>query len=526
MKVENKFLLLPLGYDARGKKLCLYRGEEAVFEADMPLDPVSPDYEIAVDLSAYRGEELRLDLSPEIDFVPRFADAVPEKAGVYREKYRPKAHFSAKRGWINDPNGLVYDGSRYHLFFQHNPYSHRWSNMTWGHAVSGDLLTWEEKALALMPDELGTMFSGSAVMDYENRSGLGRDGKGVMLLFYTAAGGTSRRSKDKKFTQCLAFSRDGGETFEKYAGNPVVVHREAENRDPKVIYVPELSAYVMALYLNDNRYALYTSDDFLHWAFFQELTLSGDSECPDLYPLTVEGSDETYWVLSGASDRYQLGVFTKEGFQPKGEAGRLHYGSNSYAAQTFSDIPVTDGRRLRIAWNTMQTPGTKFCCSMCTPCEMALKKIDGKVFLTALPIAEYKRLFCHEENLLRTGLTVGKTLLSRRAPEPQWLACSLTLSEDALLSLSLFGERLEIDAGKDTLSILGSTMPLCRRDGTARFILIADTNGFEIYADAGQAFLCKGFLADFSLSRLELTIQRGEVKELKAHLAGLKSIWP
>ncbi len=525
MKIENRFLILPLGYEARGKKLCLYRGEELVFEADVPLDPVTPDYEIAVDLSAYRGEELRLALSPEIDFSPRFADAAPEEAGIYREKYRPQAHFSAKRGWINDPNGLVYDGARYHLFFQHNPYSHRWSNMTWGHAVSGDLLTWEEKAPALLPDELGTMFSGSAVMDLENRSGLGAKGQGVMLLFYTAAGGTSRRSQGQKFSQCLAFSRDGGETFEKYAGNPVVSHREAENRDPKVIYVPELSAYVMALYLNDNRYALYTSEDFLHWTFLQELTLSGDAECPDLYPLTVEGSGEKYWVLSGASDRYQLGHFTKEGFRPEGEVGRLHYGSNSYAAQTFSDIPVTDGRRLRMAWNTMQTPGTKFCCSMCTPCEMALKKIDEKVFLTAYPIAEYRRLFCHEEELSLNGLTLGKTLLSRRAPEPQWMDFSLDLSADALLSLSLFGERMEIDAEKGILSILSSNMPLCRREGKIRFLVIADTTGFEIYADRGQAFLCKGFLADFSLSRLELTIQRGEVKELTAQLAGLKSIW-
>lgn len=533
MKVEKRYLILPIGYEARGKKLCLYRGGELVAEADLPLDTVCPDYELYWDLSARLGEELCLEIEPEIDFVPRFADEAPEGTVVgkpggvsFDEKYRPQTRFSPQKGWMNDPNGLVYDGERYHLFFQHNPFSHRWSNMHWGHAVSDDLLHWEEKEPALSPDALGTIYSGSAVMDRENRSGLGKDGKAAMLLFYTAAGGTSRRSKGARFTQCLAYSTDGGKNFKKYPGNPVVSHREAENRDPKVIYVPEISAYVMAIYLDGNRYALLRSENFLDWTFLQELTLPDDAECPDLYPLSWDGDPSArYWVFSGASDRYVIGSFSEGVFRPLFETGRLHYGRNSYAAQTFSDIPASDGRRIRLSWNTMQTPGTRFCCSLCTPCEMRLKKIGERPVLTAWPIREMRSLFLAEEKLALQNIGVGKRTLSRRAAKPQWMEFEVETTSDALFSLSLFGERVEVNAAENTLSCLGTVLPLGGMAGKMHFLLLADATGFEIFAGQGEAFSSLGFLADESLSSLTLDVRCGAVESLRASLASLSSVW-
>jgi sucrose-6-phosphate hydrolase SacC (GH32 family) len=153
----------------------------------------------------------------------------------YHETYRPQFHFSSRTNWLNDPNGLVYAGDEYHLFFQHNPLSVEWGNMTWGHAVSKDLVHWRQLEDAIHPDKLGTVFSGSAVVDWTNSSGFGTAQNPPVIAMYTAAGDTSPESKGVPFTQCIAYSTDHGTTFTKYAGNPVVPHIQGGNRDPKLV---------------------------------------------------------------------------------------------------------------------------------------------------------------------------------------------------------------------------------------------------------------------------------------------------
>ena len=526
MKITKPFLAIPIGYAARGKKLCFYNGSDLVLELDAPVDAAYPDYVQYVDVARFMGEDLTVFTDPEIDVDIKLTDKIPVQE-FYREKYRPQAHFSAKHGWINDPNGLVFDGERYHLFYQHNPYSHQWSNMHWGHAVSTDLIHWDEQALALAPDALGAMFSGSAVMDRENRTGLKENENDVLLLFYTAAGGSSLLSKGKPFTQCMAYSTDNGKTFRKYAGNPVVEHIEAENRDPKVVFVPEISAYVMALYIDDNRYALLSSSNFFEWKFLQELSLPGDSECPDLYPLYLDGDPkQKRWVFSGASDRYLVGDFKSGKFRPLKEAKRLHYGRNSYAAQTFSDVPKEDGRRLRIAWNTTQAPNVAFCGSMNIPCEMELKTFDQEETLTLWPAREVKTLFEQEDFPALSDLGPGKFSLGRRTYAPQWIECTVKASKDAVFELSLFGERVQINAEENTVRCMDATMPLYMRDGNIRLLILADALGFEIFCGEGQAFMCMGFLADYTLNRLELTVQQGNLTSFQGHLAALQSVWP
>ena len=526
MKITHPYLCVPIGNTARAKKVCLYKDKALVLELDAPIDPVYPDYEHYVDLSAFLGQELTVVVDPDIEITWKQADEIPPRE-FYREKHRPQVHFSAKTGWINDPNGLVFDGEQYHLFYQHNPYSHQWGNMHWGHAVSPDLLHWEERTPALYPDELGTMFSGSAIIDRENRTGLKSGENDVILFYYTAAGGGPVLSRGKRFTQCLAYTTDNGKTFHKYEGNPVVDHIEAENRDPKVIFVPELSAYVMALYLNDNRYTLLTSDDLLHWKPLQELSLPGDAECPDLYPLDLDGDPQKRrWVLSGASDRYLVGEFKSGKFRCLGPAKRLHYGSNSYAAQTFSDIPAEDGRRIRIAWNTTGIPDSYFCGSMCIPCEMKLETIDGEETLTAWPVEEVSSLFAEEEDKTLENLAAGTTELSRRPFGPQWLEFTVTPSQDSVFELSLFGMTVEVNVEENAVRCMDKTMPLCMEDGKIHLLILADAMGFEIYGGRGQAFLCMGFCADDCLNRLNLTVKKGSIKTLCCRLAALNSVWP
>ena len=526
IEISGRYLILPLGYEARNKKICFYRDGALELEFDAPVDIVRPDYHKYLDLAAYRGETLGLSTDPAMDFCPEQTDEKPPET-FYGEKYRPAVHFSTKLGWVNDPNGLVFDGKRYHLFYQHNPYSHIWSNMHWGHAVSEDLLHWEEKEPALAPDELGTMFSGSAVIDRENRTGLKEGETDVILLYYTAAGGGSIQSKGRPFTQCMAYSTDGGETFKKYAGNPVVEHIEAENRDPKVIFSEELSAYVMALYLNDNRYTLLTSTDLLHWKFLQEIALPGDAECPDFYPLCLDGDPaKRRWILSGASDRYLIGDLKAGKYRPSGPVGRLHYGSNSYAAQTFSDIPASDGRRIRMAWNTTRMPGSYFCGSMCIPCELRLRTLDKEETLTVWPVREVETLFRHEQMPVYEKLEPGSLDLGVRRPGAQWLEFFVEAAGDSLFTLSLFGMGVEVNLAENAVRCMDKTMPIHMRDGKIHLLILADAMGFEIFSGEGQSFLCMGFVSDYSLGHLELRVDAGRLERVSGRLAALESVWP
>jgi fructan beta-fructosidase len=213
------------------------------------------------------------------------ADTIERPANLYQESLRPQFHFSSQRGWLNDPNGLVYYRGEYHLFYQHNPYGWTARNMQWGHAVSRDLVHWEELDTAIQPDARGWIWSGSAVIDWDNTSGLGKDGQPPMVLFYTAAG--------NPFTQCLVYSLDG-RTFTKYEGNPIVPQITPGNRDPKVIWYEPTKSWVMTLYVSEpvptslnggQRNAIYflTSHNLKDWAISS--TIEGFFECPDLFEL-------------------------------------------------------------------------------------------------------------------------------------------------------------------------------------------------------------------------------------------------
>lgn len=207
----------------------------------------------------------------------------------YNETFRPQFHFTARKNWLNDPNGLFYYRGMYHLFFQHNPFGLEWGNMTWGHAISPDLVHWQQLPNALEPDSLGTMFSGSAVVDWENTTGFQQGEHPPIVLIYTAAGNTSPASKGKPFTQCLAYSIDGGSSWQKYPGNPVMECIRPENRDPKVIWHPSSHRWIMTLYLEGNEFAFFSSPDLKTWSPLHSLFAPESIECPDFFEIPLVG---------------------------------------------------------------------------------------------------------------------------------------------------------------------------------------------------------------------------------------------
>ncbi len=294
----------------------------------------------------------------------------------YDEVYRPQFHFSAKTNWLNDPNGLVFYKGTYHMFFQHNPTGINWGNMTWGHATSPDLIHWKQQDNAIEPDALGTIFSGSAVVDWNNTSGFQKGKDKPLVAIYACAGDTSPESKGQPYTQCIAYSPDAGKTWSKYALNPVLKQLAPGNRDPKVIWYAPKSEWIMALFFENSDYGLFSSPDLKHWKQIQRFTFPGVGECPDFFQIHVEGdTDESKWVFVSASGDYLVGSFDGEKFVPEQKGLRMDGGPNFYAVQTYSDIPKRDGRRIQIAWmNGGSYPNMPFNQQMSFPCRLTLRK--------------------------------------------------------------------------------------------------------------------------------------------------------
>ena len=227
MVITKKYLVFPVSDFVKVREIDFYSKDKLLDDIYIKLDYINPKYNIYYPVEKYKGLNIDVIIHPDINFRWDQTDE-PDYTFVYNCPFRPKLHFTAAFGWLNDPNGLFEYTSKvtgekvYNMYFQYNPYGNIWGNIHWGHAVSKDLLHWEQKSSVMAPDELGMIFSGSAVVDSENRSGLKSGEEDVILIYYTAAGGTNKLSENKKFTQCIAYSNDCGKTFVKYKENPII----------------------------------------------------------------------------------------------------------------------------------------------------------------------------------------------------------------------------------------------------------------------------------------------------------------
>ncbi|MGL5272413.1 MAG: glycoside hydrolase family 32 protein, partial [Phocaeicola sp.] len=313
-----------------------------------------------------------------------------------REAYRPFYHFTPEYGWMNDPNGMVYKDGVYHLFYQYNPYGSMWGNMHWGHATTTDLVTWEHQPVALAPDVIGAIFSGSAIVDENNVAGFGKD---AIVAFYTSAG-------DRQ-TQSIAYSLDNGKSFVKYAGNPVLTSPAPDFRDPKVFYHNESSKWIMILAVGQEM-QLFSSDNLKEWAYESsfgegEGAHGGVWECPDLIEVAVEGTNEKKWVLfcninpggpfGGSATQYFVGTFDGKKFVNESPALTkwMDYGKDHYATVTWSNAP--EGRHIGIAWMSNwqyanDVPTMQFRSANSVPRDFSLFVSEGVTYLKSAPSKE------------------------------------------------------------------------------------------------------------------------------------------
>jgi sucrose-6-phosphate hydrolase SacC (GH32 family) len=531
--LEQDFLLIPVKTGAPKSILRLRAGDRMLCECEVELAPDAPDFHAPLDVRAWKGqrvtlwiEKLRED-STALERVKQSGTPdYPET--LYREKLRPQFHFTAPIGWLNDPNGLVYYRGEYHLFFQHNPYGVNWGNMHWGHAVSRDLTRWQVRPNALAPDSLGTIFSGSGVVDRGNTTGFQSGKEPPIVLIYTAAGGSSPASAGQPFTQCLAYSADGGRTWTKYDNNPVLKHVAAENRDPKVVWHAPTRRWIMALYLNGNEFGFYASPDLKSWTLLHTITVPDCAECPDFFEMPVKGDPKTRkWVWTAANGRYLIGSFDGQRFTPETGTLQADFGANFYAVQTYSDLPASDGRRIQLAWmaggNYPQMPFNQ---QMSFPCELTLRPTPEGLRLFRLPAREIRGLYERERVWSDLSLKPGENPLSGLTGELWDIETEIEIGEAAEVGLRVRGEAIRYSVREKTLSSLGRNAPLEPIQGRIRLRALADRASLEVFGNDGRVSLTSCFLPREEERGLEIYAVGGTARIVRLQARSLRSAVP
>ncbi len=396
----RKYLLIPIEEKANEAKVKVTADNQEDLILNVRLAVNSVDYFVPFDLSVYKN------MNPQFSI-----EGISESALCWseiklsddfdtsnREKFRPVYHFSPQYGWMNDPNGMVYWDGEYHLYYQHNPYSSMWGNMHWGHAISKDLITWQHLPVAIAPDSLGTIFSGSAIVDKENVSGFG---KNAIIAFYTSAGECQ--------SQSIAYSLDNGRTFTKYKNNPVITADIPDFRDPKVFYHEPTHNWIMVLAAGQE-IQLYSSNNMREWNYESSFghgygNHQGVWECPDLIELPVDGNQNNRkWVLllninpgglfGGSATQYFIGQFDGKVFTSEDSPETvkwMDWGKDHYATITWSNAP--DNRAIAIAWMSNwqyanNVPTQQYRSANSVPRDLSLFTSGKNVYLASNPSPE------------------------------------------------------------------------------------------------------------------------------------------
>ncbi len=433
--------------------------------------------------------------------------------GKYDEAYRPQFHFTPPNGWMNDPNGLVYHNGKYHMFYQYYPDGIVWGPMHWGHAESLDLIHWKPLPVALYPDELGHIFSGSAVIDKDNTAGFGKD---AMVAIYTNHNDKLWEKGQKNTeSQSIAYSLDEGKTWTKYKGNPVLNNSgEQDFRDPKVFWNAANNQWTMALAAGD-RIKIFSSSNLKNWHFESDFKPKenqklGVWECPDLFAMRY--GQEQKWIMlvshgydekitNGHGTRYFVGSFDGKTFTPETPAKWIDYGPDFYAAVTFNYAP--DGKRILLSWMSnwayaTKTPTATWRSAMSLPRELALEKDPGGWFLKQQITSKF------DYNLKRDKVVRGQQLPLAKSGLPAQADIRFFCEKASNLTIKLsnkLGEEFKIElkdlqltidrskSGKTSFSDSfgqAQNLPLKLDEVLLQVQLIVDESSVEILLNHGK----------------------------------------
>jgi len=444
---------------------------------------------------------------------------------VYHELHRPQFHFTPRKNWTNDPNGLVYYKGEYHLFFQHNPHGLKWGPNTWGHAVSRDLAHWRQIEHAIEPDEMGWIWSGSAVVDWRNTGGFQTGDEHALVAFYTT--GDSIVKPEKPCVQSIAYSNDRGRTWTKRQGNPVVRHIRAHNRDPKVVWHEPTEKWVMALYLDENDYVLLGSENMKEWRELSGVAMPGTGECPDFFELPVDGDPANRkWVFWGGAGVYQVGTFDGAIFTPETDSLRAELGANGYAAQTWSDVPEEDGRRIQVSWMAGgKYPRMPFNQQMSFPVELALRVFPEGVRLCRVPVGEIDLLRKRTHEWRNETLEPAQNLIPQTECDLFDIQAEINLGRAEAFGAIIEGIVLEYRGAEGKFTYQGRDVPAAAEKGRLEFRLLVDRTSLELFANGGKNSASFCYLPEACDAPLEFYAVGGAVEIVSLAVRELKSAW-
>jgi fructan beta-fructosidase len=489
--------------------------------------------------------------------------------GLYEETYRPQYHFTPPKNWMNDPNGPIYYKGEYHLFYQYNPFGDVWGHMSWGHAVSRDLFHWQSLPVAL-PEENGIMiFSGSAVVDWHNSSGFCHDATvtdpSCLVIIYTGYDG-------KLQFQNLAYSNDQGRTWIKYLGNPVIDLKLQDFRDPKVFWHEESHKWVMVSALSpQHKVRFWGSTDLKHWTALSDFGPAGGTggvwECPDLFQLPIDGEPgHTRWVLNvnlnpggpagGSGDQYFIGVFDGSTFieeKPAEQVLWADFGKDFYASTSFSDIPVSDGRRIWIGWlvnwdYAVKVPTHPWRGAQSIPRVVRLKRFPEGIRLVQSPVKELRTLRDNYVSLERQSIAAANRTLNSKRVRGDTLEILAEIDGGSAAEVGLRvrkgvdeGTTIGVDWGMREVFVdrtrSGDTAfdegfagrhvgPIrLTRGKQIKLHIFVDRSSVEVFANDGSTVISDCIFPSRDSQELELYSRDGEARIVKLDVWNLRSAW-
>lgn len=534
--ITKPILNFPLETGAARHYIELVIDGKQVRAMDIELATDDIDYWVVTDLSPWLGKEvlIRTRQHPlgNANILDRISveDGIRDSDDLYHEALRPQFHFSSKRGWINDDNGLVYYDGEYHLYYQHNPYGWDHSrndyNKTWGHAVSTDLVHWTELPAVIHPDHLGTIYSGSAVVDEHNTTGFQTGKEKPIVAVYTSAGGRSPWSVGKPFSQSIAYSNDRGRTFTKYEGNPVQPNIEYINRDPKAFWYEPTNQWVIVLHFDERAMAFFTSKDLKSWEFQSEFESRYLVDCPELFQLALDDDeDNKKWILYGGTGAYYVGDFDGKQYKPETEITRYSYGNCFYASQTFNNVPEEDGRRIQIAWGTIATPGMSFNQQMLFPVELTLHTTDEGLRMFAYPVKEVENIHAKEHTWTDVQLKPGQNILTNVKGELFDIDAEFEAGDADEFGFLINGFSVKYNVKKNELSCGRSKTKLKPIDGEIHLRILVDRVSIEIFANDGRVYMPTRAHSKGDQNGVEVFTKGGSTKISSLKVHELKSIW-
>jgi sucrose-6-phosphate hydrolase SacC (GH32 family) len=549
LEISQNYINFPVSYDeddAVTLQLVIDNEVKRVFDIFLPNS--EPDFWVFLDVSMFHGEKALLrtedgEKRKGLDLIYQSDERIYLE-NVYKEKHRPQLHFSTVRGWINDPNGLVYYDGEFHLYFQHYPFGYYWGQPHWGHAVSTDLIHWEQLSDVLVRHEYGGIYSGSSVVDYNNTSGFKAGDNDVIVAFYTT---NSLVQDGTAPTQNIAYSNDRGRTYIEYDKNPVIGDRTAvlgtyNARDPKVFWHESTNKWVMIVFERIGN-SIFTSDNLKEWEYQSHIETFW--ECPELFELSVDGNPKNKkWVMYGVSGDYLIGDFDGKKFTP--ESGMFNYLQGKFfAAQTFNNVPEKDNRRIQIGyveipgWVEVPEPNPPFNGLMSFPTELTLRTTANGIRMFNEPVDEIEKLHRKEYKWENLSIEDANERLANISSDLLHVKCeieninsiaySIMFDEDSLyytLKPNIFYYNPDVENAESFtikyLPELGSK--------TMYYEFIVDRTSLEVFVDHGRftMILPRKLNPEKSGMRFDSGDWGSEINDIKINaleVYELESIW-